>query len=231
MSQIQQECIRRAITRLCHFTQSRNMAHIFDEPFGLFSTKTLRENDMPFNPTDPERFDGRDDLICCSVEYPNTYYFDRVKSKEPLFKDWVILYIDPAYLWHPATLFCPCNAARECGVYVKSGLNGFQALFAQTSPGISFTRSTKHLPAAPTDIQAEVLIADPIPIEAITGIVVQSDEQAQKEFCRFRLQGISIDKAIYVVPDFYIKDKIKNSIQSGIRVTETLYNNGGHHVR
>lgn len=231
MNAIQQECHSRGITRLCHFTQSRNMAHIFDEPFGLFSTRTLRANDMPHNPTDSNRYDGRDDLVCCSIEYPNTYYFYNVRNKEPLFKDWVVLYVDSIILWHPDTRFCPCNAAKNRGLYIQNGLQGFQSLFEQTSPGITFTRNARQLPAAPTDIQAEVLVADPIPLESILGIAVKSDEQAQRELCRFRLQGISLDIPIYVVPEFFNRATLSRLIQNGTRITETLYNNGGCHGR
>ena len=231
MNPIQQECIDRRITRLCHFTQSRNMAHIFDEPYGLYSTKTLRANDMPHNPTDPNRFDGRDDLVCCSIEYPNTYYFATVRDHDRLFKDWVVLYIETDFLWHPETEFCPCNSARECGLHIKPGLKGFQSLFAHTSPGINFTRSATHLPAAPTDIQAEVLVVDPIPLESITGVVVQSNAQAQREIYRLRLQGISLDKTIYVVPEYFARRTLSRSIQNGTRITETSYNDGGHHGR
>ena len=231
MNPIQQECIRRGITRLCHFTQSRNMAHIFDEPFGLHSTKTLRNNDMPFNPTDPERHDGRDDLICCTVQYPNTYYFDRVKNKEPLFRDWVILYIDPMHIWQPDTLFCPCNAAKGCGQYIEAGIDGFQSLFAQTSPGISFCRNPRHLSAAPTDIQAEVLVKDPVPLDSIIGVVVQNNDQAKSEIFRLSLQGISLNKPIYIVPEFFRKAAISRLIQGGNKVTEIQYNHGDHDGR
>ena len=121
MNLIQQECVNRGITRICHFTQSRNLAHIFDDPLGLCSKRTLQQYDMPHNPTDPDRYDGRDDLICCSIEYPNTYYFAKVREQDHLFKDWVVLMIDPSYLWHPETCFCPCNAARARGAISKQG--------------------------------------------------------------------------------------------------------------
>lgn len=231
MNAIQQECNSREIARLCHFTQSRNMAHIFDDPYGLYSTRTLIEHDMPHNPTDPGRYDGRDDLICCSIEYPNTYYFERARNKDPLFKDWVVLYIHPKHIWLQDTHFCPCNAAKECGSYIQNGLQGFQSLFAQTSPGIPFTRNAGHLPAAPTDIQAEVLVADPISVESISGVAVQSDEQAQRELCRLRLQGISLDIPIYIVPEFFHRATLSRSIQNGNRIAETLYNSGGRHGR
>ena len=33
------------------------------------------------------------------MEYPNAWYFDRARAKAALFKDWVIIFIDPKYLW------------------------------------------------------------------------------------------------------------------------------------
>ena len=182
---------------------------------------------MPYNPTDPDRYDGRDDLICCSIEYPNTYYFAKVREQDHLFRDWVVLLIEPSYLWHPETCFCPCNAARSCGAYIHTGIQGFRSLYAPISPGFSsYTRLEKHLPAAPTDIQAEVLLKDPILLDSIIGIVVHTKEQAQRELCRFDLQRIMIDKPIYIASDFFNKRSLSRLIQSGVRATETLYEDG-----
>ena len=232
MNSIQRECASRGITRICHFTQSRNLAHIFDDPLGLCSTRTLQEHNLPHNPTDTERFDGKDDLICCSIEYPNTYYFARVREREPLFRDWVVLMIEHSYLWHPATCFCPCNAARSCGAYIQMGIGGFLSLYTPKSPGFPvYTRSARHLPAAPTDIQAEVLLKDPIPLDSITGIAVHTEDQAQREICRLNLQGITFDKPIYIAPDFFNKTSLSRMIQRGVRATEELYENGGLHGR
>ncbi len=223
MNLIQQDCNNRGITRICHFTQSRNLAHIFDDPHGLCSTRTLQHYDLPHNPTDPHRYDGRDDLICCSIEYPNTYYFMNVRERDRLFKDWVVLMIEPSYLWHPDTHFCPCNAARDHGAYIQTGIGGFRSLYDNTSPGIRFTRPPSHLPAAPTDIQAEVLLQDPIPLDSIIGIAVETEDQALREIRRLSLQGIAIDKPIYVVPDFYRRNTLSRMIQRGIRAPESLY--------
>ncbi|MHB1758239.1 MAG: DarT ssDNA thymidine ADP-ribosyltransferase family protein [Leptospirillum sp.] len=230
MNLIQQEYLSRKITRICHFTQSRNLAHIFGDSLGLCSKRTLQQHDMPHNPTDPNRFDGKEDLICCSIEYPNTYYFANVRKQDHLFKDWVVLMIEPSYLWHPGTCFCPCNAARDLGSHIKTGIDGFLSLYADTSPGITFSRHRNHLPAAPTDIQAEVLLKDPIPLNSITSIAVHTEEQAHREICRLDLQGIIIDKPIYIAPDFF-NTSLSRLIQSGDRATETLYENGGLHGR
>lgn len=232
MNSIQQECVNRGITRICHFTQSRNLAHIYGDSFGLYSTKTLQQYDMPNNPTDLDRYDGRDDLICCSIEYPNTYYFATVRNRDRLFKDWVVLMINPRYLWHPETCFCPCNAAKLKGFYIQTGIDGFHSLYAPKSPGFpTYTRSARHLPSAPTDIQAEVLLKDPIPLDSMIGIVVHTEEQAQREIYRLKIQGITLDKPIYIVPDFFDKASLSQKIQCGDRATGMLYENGGHHGR
>jgi len=68
---------------------------------------------MPHNPTDHSRYDGRDDLICCSIEYPNSYYFANVRNNDRLFKDWVVLTIKPEYLWHPDTWIIMYNGERR----------------------------------------------------------------------------------------------------------------------
>ncbi|MGJ8638516.1 MAG: DUF4433 domain-containing protein [Opitutaceae bacterium] len=228
MTQVEIACKARGIRRLCHFTQSRNLAHIFDDPYGICSTKTLKEHEMPHNPTDTSRYDGREDLVCTSIEYPNTYYFSRVRENDLLFKDWVVLFIDPSHCWASDTHFCPCNAARAHGSYIQSGLSGFNSLFNETAqgPGFTITRSTNHLQQAPTDMQAEVLLKDPIPLTSITGIAVQSIDQAKQELVRFKLQGISFDKPIFIAPSFYEKASLAALIKSGKKPTETLYMDG-----
>lgn len=115
MMRIRRECNRRGITRLCHFTQSRNLAHILGDCVGILSRRRLESNDLPYNPTDPDRWDGCEHLVCCSIEYPNVYYFAKVREQDHLFKDWVVLLIKPDFLWTPGTKFCPCNAATARG--------------------------------------------------------------------------------------------------------------------
>jgi len=224
MKQIYQEVLSRGVTRLCHFTQSRNLAHILGDCSGIISRKTLEEQGMPHNPSDPNRFDGRNDLICCSIEYPNAYYFAKARQQDRLFRDWVILYIEPSYLWSEGTYFCPCNAAVNCGSYIKKGFASFQLLYAQTTPMLTFyNRSSKHLPALPTNLQAEVLIPNSISLSSIKAIAVRGKIQAQKEILRLKLQGISFKLPIYIVPDFFDGPKLFQSIKSGVKIKEVLY--------
>lgn len=229
---IEQECCNRGITRLCHFTQSRNLAYILDDTGNLFSTKRLKDFDWLYNPSDHDRHDDRSDLISCSIEYPNTYYFAKAMERDHLFKDWVVLLIKPSYLWQPETCFCPFNAAKFKGEHIKEGIEGFQLLYSKNPlgtkipPGTNRERTPKHLNVAPTDAQAEVLVKDPIPLESIMGVAVRSVEQAQREICRFKLQGIKMDKPIYNAPDFFHRDKLSKLIQQGTppkKLEEILY--------
>ena len=146
-----------------------------------------------------------------------------------MFKDWVVLIIKPDFLWTRGTKFCPCNAATARGAYVGDGYDAFSSLFAETVPRLPFTRPGTHLACAPTSIQAEVLVPDPISLDEITAIAVESDAQAEREICRATLQGLSIDQQILVVPDFYDRQRLSRLIQSGNRTNETIYNNGGRH--
>lgn len=219
MTQIKAECHRRGIKRLCHFTQSRNLAHILGDCEGVLSRKTLTARDLPHNPTDSHRYDGCKHLICCSITYPNVYYFTKVRGQDLLFKDWVVLMIKPDLLWAPTTQFCHCNAASESGRHIKSGYHAFNSLFT----GVYRTRTMTHLQGVPTDIQAEVLVEEPILLDSIIGIGVESDEQAERELCRLKLQGIAWDKPIIVAPDFYDNDNLRNAVHTGKPVKERNY--------
>ena len=159
---IKQAAVKRGITRLCHITPSRNLVHIATDPTGILASDRLVEDrEATFNPVDKQRLDGFPDHVCCSIQYPNAWYFRRVRQHDRIFRDWVILLIKPAYLWHPGTKFSPRNAASNYGSLVSEGTNGFQNMFAKSvagSGGQTFSRGADHPACLPTDEQAEVLI-------------------------------------------------------------------------
>src|SRR2546425_5310110 len=166
IASIKKEVLRRGITRLCHFAPSRNLAHIASGNEGILATKHLEEDERRvFTKTDLARLDGHKGYICCSIEYPNSWYFDKARLKDSLFKDWVVLFINPKYLWLPGARFCPRNAAANYGKDISEGEKGFFALFARSISGAggqTFTRSPTRLDCCPTDDQAEILIPDRI---------------------------------------------------------------------
>ncbi len=222
-AQIHEECLLRGITRLCHFTQSRNLAHILADQYGLLSTRTLKGQAMPHSPTDPQRYDGHDDLICCSIEYPNVYYFSNARKKDILFRDWVVLLIKPDYLWQEGTCFCPRNAAALYGRLIGQGYDLFQKLYAPTTDGSGsneFPRTSLHLSCSPTDAQAEVLVREPINLNDLLAVVVESPEQAQRERRRLELQNVKRPLPFISSPTFF-STTLPYQIIKGIRVTET----------
>lgn len=228
ISNIKQEVKRRGITRLCHFTPSRNLVHIMTGQRGILATKHLEQDERSvFTSTDLERHDRHEGHICCSIEYPNAWYFDRAKSRDDLFKDWVVLFIDPKYLWFQGTRFCRRNAASGYGSNVIEGERGFFEMFASSITGAysrNFARSPTHLDCCPTDNQAEVLIPDEVGISDILAIVVPTEIQAKKESVRLDMLGIPDSQYnLKVIPEIFEPNKLKNFIRSGKRPKETLW--------
>jgi hypothetical protein len=226
--QIAAEVNDRRITRLCHFTPSRNFGQIVAGKVGVLATNKLSNDDRNvFAPTDLSRFDGYTDHICCSIEYPNAWYFERARSMEVLFKDWVVLLIDPKYLSDSRTLFSPRNAAAEGGHLVMPGYEGFARLFAAKvhgAHGKTFTRSGRHLQCCPTDEQAEVLVPDVIELRDVLGVAVHSREQAENEIVRLKLLQIPEAEIktlpFLVVPEFWEKYQLSGLLKEGRKPVE-----------
>lgn len=222
----------RGITRLCHFTPSRNFGHIMSSGSGILSTKSLEDDERAvYNQTDLLRLDGHPDHICCSIEYPNAWYLARAREQDRLFKDWVILFLSPDLILQPGTLFSPRNAAASSGAHLAPGVRGFLRMYAQETVGARgrvFARGAKHLPAAPTDQQAEVLIPHQILRQDILGIAVLNEVQARNEVSRLRLIGASTDGLqIVIAPTLFDKNALNVAISSGMRPKEVKYDSGG----
>lgn len=214
----------RGITRLCHFTQSRNLAHIFGDQSGLQATNTLKKFRMPFNASDENRYDRHEDLICCSIEYPNVFYFTTARGREILFKDWAVLLIRPDYIWLESSRFCPCNAATGGGAYVCSGVEGFDSLYDVSPPGPNTVRrGSRHMHEVPTNIQAEVMVQGQISSSDITGIVFQSEKQALMELTRLQILKVELECPMYVCPEFYDKVAMTNAIKNSAKPEMKLF--------
>lgn len=229
---IKQEAIRRGITRLCHFTPSRNLAHIASGKTGILATASLRGDERnAFTPTDLKRLDGHEDYISCSIEYPNAWYFDKARSRDVLFRDWVILFISPRYLWLRGTRFCPRNAASDFGRSVSEGKRAFSGLFAEAVLGASghtYRRDPSRLSCCPTDEQAEVLIPDRIDMSDILSIAVANETQAKNEAVRLKLISQIENKFKFVIaPDLFDRYALSKLIRSGGRPIEILWMPGG----
>ena len=209
---------RRGISRLCHFTPSRNLVHIATDLQGLLATERLSSTELAaFNPTDLQRLDGYRDHVCCSIQYPNAWYFQKARSKDLLFRDWVVLMLKPDSLWMPGTRFCPRNAASGGGRFVHEGAEAFETLFAQSVTGAYdkvYTRGPGRLESVPTDDQAEVLIPDSVSSEDVLGFAVLDGSQARREMARLKQLNAPVPR-IWVAPDFFNANWLSSILRSG----------------
>ncbi len=213
---IQRDVRRRDITRLCHFMQSRKLQHVLTQTQAILPTRQLQDRypDL-LDVTDTARLDGHLNHICCSVEYPNSWYFQKVRERDHLFTDWVILCLDPALLWEREALFSPRNAAAQHGALLRSGWHGWQALFALQVAGAHGKmrrRTPQMLACCPTDGQAEVLIPDAISQCYITAIIVQNEKQARKEQVRLTCLKVNVSFTWIVAPTLFTRPSHWNEL-------------------
>lgn len=221
---IRKQVLKRKITRLCHFTPSRNLRRILKSPQGLLSTDQLRRLNKKFIPTDIKRLDCHTDHVCCSVQYPNSWYLRKVAERQDSIVDWVVLLLCPSYLWKDGTKFCDKNAAAESGGRVRPGLKGFNALFADQVPSGEtefYTRDSKPL-CVPTDDQAEVLIPDHVDRDAIMGLVFPSNAQAKREFNRLKKRKLPTLRT-FIAPTLFCPQELSRMLRSGQLPKETVY--------
>ncbi len=220
---------QRGIARLCHFTPSRNLGHILADHHGVLATKHLKDDDRAvLNATDLARLDGHPDHVCCSIQYPNAWYFQKARGKERLFSDWAVLFIDAHYLWAEGTKFSPLNASAGSGQYLQEGADAFDALFVGSTTdtkGRPWRRGARHPSYLPTNEQAEVLVLDQIEKEDLLGVAVRDEAQARRELAALRILDVPLPR-IWVTPTFYCPRSLSKVLRSGQQPTETEFNGG-----
>jgi hypothetical protein len=194
----------------------------------ILATRKLKEDERRlFTPTDLRRLDGDEGCVCCSIEYPNGWYFDKARGADALFRDWVVLLIKPDYLWMEGTRFCPRNAAAGAGREIARGSVGFLKLFTTSVVGAygrRYVRLRAHLNCCPTDDQAEVLVPDRIPLADVLGVVVSSESQAKNEVARIRIaQAPRPPFPILISPTLFDKQALSAAIRSNTRPSETRW--------
>ncbi len=223
---IRDEALKRRISRLCHFTQSRKLSHILSDLDGVWATSKLKEKAPDLlDQTDNIRLDGHLDHICCSVEYPNTWYLSKIRDNDPLFKDWVIVFLNPALLWRDRTLFSPRNAAAHTGTLIQEGYAGFSRLFAPSlvgAGGRTFWRTAQMLSCCPTDDQAEVLVYEHIQRSDILGLGVLSETQARTEKLRLSFIPSATNPDFYVAPEIFT-GRWSSLVRRGQRPKEAVF--------
>jgi len=214
---IQKSASARGVTRLCHITRSMTLPFILEMGEIVATSRLDRDELAIYYPNDDLRLDGHKTHVSCSVQYPNAWYLRAISAREPLFKDWIVLLVDPDPLWWEGTLFCSVNAAAERGRYIGEGTAGFDAMFDTFTPTGRIGRGLTHLDSCPTDNQAEVLVKDGIRLDLVRCVVVRDDAQAKRERWRQREMGVSAaGLGLAVCPQFFDPRALAGRIASGV---------------
>lgn len=225
MIDIVAEARRRGITRLCHFTKSVNLVHILDAR-EIRAKDQLEQSADGYRPTDDRRLDGHRTHVSCSVEYPNIWYLDHARKRDPNFRDWMVLTLDVELLGKPGVKYSPHNAARGHGAGIGEGMDAFTSLFETEVIGKErFARGEAHPDWWPTDDQAEVLVPAPISLDHVQHVIVTDEEQAALEL--FRLQQsweTRLSEPLFAIaPTLFDKRELSEWVRSGRRPPEFLF--------
>lgn len=209
----------RGVTRLCHFTKFQKFTHIVLSTEGILASNSIRQDVKDV--IDKERYDGELDYVCCSVQYPNSWFLQKAMQNNTgkIFNEWVVLYVDLSILNYKKAKFCPCNASRARGAYINDKMSDVESIFAVSVPTFSYPRSPAMLSFCPTDGQAEILIKDNIPRDYIIGIAVGNEDVARRVFAILKMYNIN-NIQIYIAPDV-MTPKWSSMIKEGIRPIET----------
>lgn len=207
------------VTRLVHFTPSKNLHHILNG--GIRSSADLAANAPgSFDPTDVARFDRHPDHVCTTFQYPNPYYLRKARQKPDFrhFPDWVCLLIDPSLAASPGALFSESNAATNSGSWLKPGAEALRACFGSPAGSRGLIRSSGHQAGAATDLQAEALLPGPILLHSVRGIVIPTEQDAVQELGRLQLLGHDISRlevSLYIQADWFAPESLVALIRSG----------------
>lgn len=217
----------RDVTRLCHFTKLKDLTHILLSDSGISSSTAIRSDIK--DQKDPERYDGELEYICCSIEYPNSWYLRKAQQRDTdlVFREWITIYINLDILNERDFKFCPCNAATKCGAHILSDESKIPDLYE--SPSLYGRNRTPHmLQCCPTDDQAEILIKDNIPYRFFSGIAVSNEEIASRVYAMIKTYG-KPNIPIYIAPDV-LNTNWSNMIRQGVRPTETSFLNNKEEI-
>ena len=211
------------INRVCHFAPFRNLHQIVAGSAILSSERVAKEFPGAFNPTDPLRLDNKRSHVCATIEYPNVWYLDKLEKEADLYPNYAVFLLSPAALAIAGTLFCVRNAAGA-GAGQSPGPVGMAAMYAPRVVGKRvYSRTGRHPKWLPTDMQAEILIPDAIPLELVTGVLVKSNDVAATLVGQLSAAKTVLGLPIYVSPETFDKNFIAGLRTGGPRPHEELY--------
>lgn len=120
---------RHAVSRLCHFTKLQSLTHILATADGIIASGSIRQDTKNVN--DTARYDGELNHVCCTIEYPNSWFLNSAikNNADEIFRDWVVLCIDLEVLLVRSAKFCECNASKAYGQFIQNDLENIDQIF------------------------------------------------------------------------------------------------------
>lgn len=168
---------KRRIEQLIHFTRCENIGPILER--GLLSVSDLEMERLGAIRNDSLRLDEKPSAICLSVSFPNHRMFYKYRCERPD-ADWAVVRLKPAILWELDCLFYEMNAAdhrmRCRSASDVQGPSSFAAIFGD----VGVARPPKLPPSFPTDVQAEVLVMEPIDPSYILSVAFETQESHRR---------------------------------------------------
>jgi hypothetical protein len=212
-------------TRIVHFTPASNLWGMFKDRM-VRTAEDLVANSDSYAATDPERVDSHPGHTCCSFEFPAIYYLRKARRKVPLlnYPDWVGLLLKRDLVTRPGALFAPCNAAKASGAYLAAGGQALLDCWASPSIPGNYSRSPSHHPAAPTDLQSEVLIPGPIDFSELVAIVAPTAAHARTIFGFLDSQDLHPEQVQWRYSSIHFDpDKLPYAIHNGSDIPESVW--------
>lgn len=206
--EFQSEISRRGIEYLIHFTPTINLYSILEQG-KIMSRKILENLDIEqfdildyVQFTDNVRYDDKS-YINLSISGPNTFLFSkfRERTKDDITINWCVLKIDTKHIYEKETKFAVTNAASNAAksIGITGDIEKFKMLFANNI-NIPFGVRGKIASKFPTNVQAEVLVKDEIPVESIIQVCFESQESlasAKAALSEFNTNNFIIDKEVF----------------------------------
>lgn len=185
---MQKILLERNIKYLMHFTREENLDSILQ--YGLLPRNQLEPKECIVN--DMYRYDGCEDAVCTSIEFPNYKMFYSLRTENPL-TNWVVLAIDSNVLLDFPCAFCETNAGSsdiyQVPIEKRMGRRAFLEMFKD----ISYGRKREDLKIPdyyPTNPQAEVLVFGTIPVAYIKNVFFDNSESLGNHYFPSHINGV-----------------------------------------
>ncbi|KAA3637513.1 MAG: DUF4433 domain-containing protein [Bacteroidetes bacterium] len=206
--EFQKEINKRRINYLIHFTPTINLYSILEQGKIMSRAKLEGLDIEQFDVldyaqfTDTVRYDDKN-YINLSISSPNTFLFSkfRERTKNDITINWCVLKIDPKHIYEKGTKFSVTNAASNAAkaIGITGDLEKFKMLFADRI-NIPHGVRGRIKSEFPTNIQAEVLVKNNIPVDSIIEVCFESQESlaaAKAALYEFDTSKFVVDKEIF----------------------------------